>query len=182
MRTFNICIATLILAAGTASLAHAFPKGPHHLQLGLRPTFSTEKYYVRPSLDLNAVPLVIEVALTRHLGFRALPIVNLHLNPNEKPQLAHLGAQLQLPIYILGSTPKRPYRALYLAPVLGYSKDHLMKRATFTGAAELGVSIAPANRLSINISTQLGTTWFHSLQSRPSFHFGVQASVGLWLF
>ncbi len=145
--------------------------------LGAQLAVTAETLESETVVALNVVPVVFEWAFSDIVGVRAVSILNLQF-AEDGPKLAHRGAGLVLPFYLLWEPP---LETLYAGPDVGYTYNPRVEGSDLTTAGEVGIRWDLGSSWTLNLAAQLGATRFigHDDDSWVQ-HLGLFPSIGHW--
>ena len=153
------------------------------LFIGLQPSVTVEQFYDENELDINAIPLLVQVPVAKRLDFRAVTIFNYHIG-GEENGFSDIGVQFLLPVFIKKKeTTKSVSKGFYIAPVVGIGRNLINDHNTLTLALEPGFQFPANKNFSVALGVQLGATYF-DYDNQPNVwrnHFGFKVNIGFWV-
>lgn len=153
----------------------------YSIYVGLQPGFFIEPWFGENEYNLNLLPLVIEPALSDHLGVRFRTSLFYRIgNPDTGFTLDVTGGSLGLFYYFNERTDSLQYNGFFIGPFIAYSNWILETLTSVTVAAEAGYSFPIKPRLTLNLSSQFGVSHFFE-KDETGQHFGIFVNIGYWI-
>lgn len=129
------------------------------------------------AVAVNALPLVLESSVSRWVGVRVTPVVNVKVGAGGG--FAQRGASVSVPIYL---SPGSPMQSWYVGPNAGLTAHKQDGGSDLTVGGEGGFRWKMGSAWSLNLAAQLGATHlWRPGERRWVNHFGVFPSIGRWL-
>ena len=157
-------------------------QGGKPIFFGLQPGITQEKFYDKDEFDVNVIPLVIEIPLSKCVDLRLTSIGNYHFG-GEENGFSDLGFQLLTPVFLKRKEAvNEKSSGIYIAPVGGYGRNLLYDHNTYVLAAEAGYLFPTNNRFSLSLGVQLGGSYFDYDDESDLWrqHFGIKVNLGFW--
>jgi len=167
---------------GIAIYSTAFSQNKKPIWLGIQPAMTIEPFYPKGEFDLNVVPLVIQVPLTKRMDIRYTNLANLHFGGNGG--FSDIGGEVQFPIFIKKKEQIHTRsQGIYMSPLIGVGRNLVNDHYTMTPAVEGGYMFASSKRFTLTLGLQLGGSYFIYDDSDPEWrnHFGFKANLGFWV-
>ncbi len=165
------------------SCAHkSFAQDKRPIFLGLQPSYTAEPFYEKGELDINVVPLMIQIPIGKRIDFRITSIANYHIGGQNG--FADVGAQMVLPIFIKKrEKTKMIAHGFYVGPVMGLGTNLMNDHNTLVLAAEGGYLFPTKKSFSLSLGLQLGASYFDYFNQDNVWrnHFGVKINIGFWV-
>jgi len=173
----------LLLLIGLVAILQLSAQEKRPLFVGLQPSITAEQFYDKNELDINAIPLMIQIPVAKRVDFRTVTIANYHLG-GEQNGFSDIGLQLVLPVFIKKKETARGIsKGFYIAPAVGIGRNLINDHNTLTLAVEPGFQFPTKRSFSIALGMQLGATYF-DYDNQPSVwrsHFGFKVNIGFWV-
>ena len=171
-------IFTLLLIT-TALLAQ--DKKP--LFLGIQPGITKEKFYSKDEFDINIIPFVLQMPLSKKFDLRLTTLGNYHFGGTSG--FSDIGLQLVAPVFIFGhkEVTNSKSHGFYAGPVLGFGRNLINNHYTTTVAIEPGYMFSTKKHFTISLGLQFGGSYFN-YDTEPNLwrnHFGFKINLGWWL-
>ena len=170
----------IILYLITNSIIYAQQKRP--VFIGIQPSFTKETFYEKNEFDINIVPLMVQLPITRMVDLRVTSEVNYHFGPTDG--ISDVGAQFVAPIYFKKKeTSKSMSHGLYAGPVVGLGTNLINDHNTLTLAVEPGYMFKANKSFTIALGLQLGASYFNYFEKSNVWrsHIGFKINVGFWV-
>ncbi|MDF1673818.1 MAG: hypothetical protein P1U41_09940 [Vicingaceae bacterium] len=141
-----------------------------------------EPSYIEGELDVNILPIVLELSISNRVNFRILPTLNYHFG-GTKQGISDIGFYTVFPVFLKNQENRNYPYGLYVGPVLGLGQNLINEHYTTTVAIEPGYFFKTKKRFTICTGLQLGGSYF-LYDSQPNkwvFHWGPKVSLGFWI-
>ena len=150
--------------------------------IGIQPTVTKEKFYEKNAFDINIVPFVFQVPISKRMDFRVVSLCNYHFGDDK--QISDVGMNMILPVFLKQKEERiEASKGIYLGPVLGLGRNFLNKHNTVTAAIESGYLFSTWGRFALGLALQYGKSFFKYDDSPNKWrsHFGVKVNLGFWI-
>jgi len=151
--------------------------------IGLSPSITVEPYYDLGELDINILPVVYQVSISRRVDFRATSIFNYGIR-NGADKISHFGLETAIPIFLKQKESKTDLsRGFFLAPIISITRNSSASHSNIGAWLEPGYNLLFDNRFALSFGLQLGGTYFIYDNSNNTWgsHFGVKIVFGKWI-
>lgn len=91
MKTLISVAFVLIIAIGFAQEAE------ESYFIGFQPSVTREKFYDRNEFDINVIPFVFQIGMSKQIDFRLITLVNYHFG--NSAQFSDVGIELAIPVF-----------------------------------------------------------------------------------
>lgn len=179
----KICISLLLVIFSFNLFNHHLIADETATFWGLNPSITVEPFYAKGEMDINILPIIFQKTITENLDIRVSSILNYGVRQSAN-KISHLGAQVLFPYYFSSKTElTKPSSGLYLAPVLGITRNILEKHNNIGLHLEPGYNIMITEDWSISFGIQLGVTYFmyDADSNKLRSHFGIKITIGKWI-
>ena len=163
------------------SLAQPQEKKP--VFIGIQPGYTAEPFYTENELDINVMPLLVQIPVSKRVDLRAVTLVNYHLG-GKKNGVSDVGMQFVLPVFFKKKEESKNISGgFYAGPVIGLGRNLLYDHNTLILAVEPGYQFPTQKRFSIALGLQLGATYFDYFNQASVWrnHFGIKVNIGFWV-
>lgn len=167
----------LLLALISPSITMAKPQ----YFLGIEPQVHQEDWYEKDELDINILPLVYERPFREHFGLRMRGNLYLHTGGSDGTAISLLGLGAAWQWY-LDPISEHGLHGFNIGPAAIFSRDILDNFNHTTLALEVGYAFAIADSWILNVSSQIGRSFFSGNTHPDSPHFGVYVNFGRWFY
>lgn len=150
--------------------------------IGLQPSFTKETFYEKDELDINIIPLMVQIPVGKQIGLRFTSEVNYHFGPTDG--ISDVGGQIVMPIYFRKKeNAKNMSHGFYAGPVLGLGQNLLDDHNTLTIAVEPGYMFKANKSFTLALGLQLGASYFDYFNKPNAWysHFGFKINIGFWV-
>jgi|GEM_PF-3377828 len=131
------------------------------ITIGISPSFLIEPYDEHANtVEVNVLPLTVEVGLSDAWAIEFRPIINLRFKPDEPVSISHLGMSVVAPRYLGLPWWQESGIEGILAPVVTWTYNLQDLTTTLTLAGEAGASIPFSEPWILDTQFQFGTTLF----------------------
>ena len=151
--------------------------------IGIQPGYTAEPFYSENELDINVVPLLVQIPVSKRVDIRAVTLANYHIG-GEENGFSDIGMQIVLPVYFKKKEKTKSLSGgFYAGPVIGLGRNLLYDHNTLILAVEPGYQFPAKNRFSIALALQLGATYFDYFNQANMWrnHFGFKVNIGFWV-
>jgi len=130
---------------------------PVRFYAGLEPGLSAVPFdEYRYAFDINLLPLTLEYAINRHLGFRIHSIWDLQIRPEFPAVFSKAGVEIGVPYYFSLKNNEEGQRGFYAAGLVSLLYHRLNDFYEGGVAAEAGYAFLFGRMFSISIAGQAG--------------------------
>ncbi|MFC2090359.1 hypothetical protein ACFLT1_06240 [Bacteroidota bacterium] len=152
------------------------------LFIGFQPGITIEPFYEKGEFDINLIPFVVELPLSKRIDMRFVSLSNYHFG--NEAGFSDIGINTILPIFLIKkeSIIDRS-EGFYLGPVLGLGRNLVNNHFTITTAGEIGYMFKAERRFTVSLGVQLGGSYF-MYDNEPAVwrqHFGPKINLGWWM-
>lgn len=175
MKRILIVISALLITLAS----HAQDRRP--VFIGFSPQLTKEEFYDKGEFDLNIIPVVIQVPVTRRIDFRLSTLGNFRFGGKSK--FSDLGFNLSAPVYFKRKDSiKQKSEGLFISPYLGLSRNVLDKHNTYNMAGQVGYFFLMGETFGMSMHVEYGSTLFihDELAKEWGPHFGFKVNLGWW--
>lgn len=150
--------------------------------VGFQPGITVEPFYEKGEFDINVLPLIIQIPLSKRIDMRFVSLANYHFGTENG--FSDIGINTILPIFLKKKESLiDPSKGFYLGPVLGLGRNLINNHFTITTAGEIGYMFKTEKRFTFSLGIQLGGSYF-MYDNEPAVwrqHFGPKINLGWWL-
>lgn len=172
----NLFIAIVVLFA-----ANVYSQNNFSYYIGIHPAITVEKFYDKGEFDLNIVPLVFQLPISKRMDIRLTSIYNYHFGT--KREVSDVGFELASPIFLRKKESRNEYsHGFFISPVFGFGRNLLNEHNTLTTAAEAGYMFEPFKKFTVTLMLQFGSSYFMYANDENILrqHFGFKVNLGFW--
>ena len=152
--------------------------------LGLQPAITVEPDYEKNEFDINVLPIVFQVSLSKRIDFRLVSIFNYHFSP-DKNEFSDLGIEAGLPVFFKAKEElSNPSSGFFISPAFLFVRNIENDHYSITCAVEPGYFFSFDSRFAFSLQLQLGGTYFMYDEEIPNAwksHFGFKGNLGFWI-
>jgi len=175
-KKFNI----LFLLIGLSINIYSQDKKP--FLIGFQPSLTKEKFYEKDEFDINIIPFVLQLPITKRVDFRYVNLANYHFNGNQG--FSDVGGEICFPIFMKKKEQTNlKSGGIYLGPLLTVGRNFKNNHYTLTPALETGYLFHADNRFTASLGLQFGGSYFiyDELDPKWTNHIGFKANLGFWI-
>lgn len=153
------------------------------LFIGINPSVTVEPFYDEGELDINILPLVYQMPLTKRFDIRLTSILNLGIRNNGN-EISHYGFETGFPMFFEPKETKNEIsKGFFVAPIFSMTRNKVEEHNNLGFWIEPGYNLLFDDTFAMTFGLQLGSTYFayDSGQTKWDNHFGIKIIVGKWL-
>ena len=149
-----------IIALSTTAIAQPLDRAGW-ITIGISPSFLVEPYDDHANtIEVNVLPITVEIGLSDEWGIEFRPIVNLRFKPEEPLSVSHIGMSVVFPRYLPLPWFEDSGIEGLVGPVTTLTFNLQDRTTTLTLAGEIGASMPLATPWILDAQLQPGATFF----------------------
>ena len=173
----------LIIGIFMLSVNKVWAQEKKPLFLGIQPAVTKEQFYDAGEFDINIIPIVLQMPLSKKFDLRLTTLGNYHFGGTEG--FSDLGLQAVVPYFIFSKKEKTNSKShgFYAGPVLGFGRNLLNDHYTTTLGIEPGYMFETEKHFTLSLGLQFGGSYFTYDDQSDIWrnHFGFKLNLGWWL-